>query len=425
MIEKDNRLTCSDDKKALIKASYQKTLSKRESQILKVYELKIVEKRLNKSQKESLERLFVEGKWFYNHVLSVHRNGVALKDINTTKIKVVNHFDKDNNQIESELEALGSQMKQSIVTRMISNERTIFALVQKGLQTHGSLSFRKELNSIPLKQYGITYKFASENKIRIQGIKGKLLVRGVDQLKGVTDLANANLVRKADGYYLNVTTYTDKKNFKEPKSNGREVGLDFGIKTSLVTSDEENINLCIEESDRLKKLQKKLARQVKGSDNRQKTINKIRREYLHQNNKKHDLANKVCSRMKKYDRIVIQDEQIAEWHKTYGKTVQHSCMGLIKEKLKLLPQTIVLDKWIPTTKWCSECGTVNRHITLNDRTFTCGCGCTEDRDVHAAKNMLEIYHLISKNISIPTERRKLTLEEFKTAVEAKFDKSER
>jgi hypothetical protein len=52
--------------------------------------------------------LFVEGKWFYNHMLSMKKNGIKLRDINTTKIKEVKHFDKDKNEIISKLEYLSS-----------------------------------------------------------------------------------------------------------------------------------------------------------------------------------------------------------------------------------------------------------------------------------------------------------------------------
>jgi len=98
--------------------------------------------------------------------------------------------------------------------------------------------------------------------------------------------------------------------------------------------------------------------------------------------------------LKKYETIVIQDEQIANWHKgRFGKQVQHSCMGLVKAKLKALPQTIVLDKWIPTTKWCPKCG--KKHVIgLSERTYVCECGYSKDRDVHSARNMLAIKDLV-------------------------------
>jgi transposase len=47
----------------------------------------------------------------------------------------------------------------------------------------------------------------------------------------------------------------------------------------------------------------------------------------------------------------------------------------------------VLSKWIPTSKFCSNCGTV-LDLSLYDRNFNCSCGEHSDRDVHAAKNML-------------------------------------
>ena len=53
--------------------------------------------------------LFVEGKWFYNYVLSMHNDtNVQLRSINTTDIKSVNHFTKDNKLVTSELEYLSA-----------------------------------------------------------------------------------------------------------------------------------------------------------------------------------------------------------------------------------------------------------------------------------------------------------------------------
>jgi ribosomal protein S27AE len=101
-------------------------------------------------------------------------------------------------------------------------------------------------------------------------------------------------------------------------------------------------------------------------------------------------------------------------------------MGLIKSKLKQLPQTIVLDKFIPTTKWCPNCG--HRHdMTLDKRTYSCQCGYQEDRDIHSAKNMLSIKNLVLSNFNfVPTEHREITLVEFKTSVDDSniIDKSE-
>ena len=120
--------------------------------------------------------LFVEGKWFYNHVLNLHKN-VSLARINTTDIKQVERLDKDKNKINQDLKYLSAAQKQAIVSRMISNEKTISTLAKKGFQRHGRLQFKSELNCIPLKQYGQTYRFKTFNKVKIQGIHGDVLVR--------------------------------------------------------------------------------------------------------------------------------------------------------------------------------------------------------------------------------------------------------
>ena len=165
--KEDNRLVCSDEKKAAIKATRFATSVRRQNQVVRVFECKIVEKRLNKIQRKELNKLFLEGKWFYNHVLNIKNSGTKLRQINSTTIKNVRHFDKDRNELVSNLETLSSQQKQAIVSKMISNEKTIATLIKKNLQKHGSLKFKSELTCIPLKQYGNSYKFKSFNKVKI------------------------------------------------------------------------------------------------------------------------------------------------------------------------------------------------------------------------------------------------------------------
>ena len=46
--------------------------------------------------------LFVEGKWFYNHVLDMHQTQ-ALGKMNACSIKSIKRFDKDRNVIDVKL----------------------------------------------------------------------------------------------------------------------------------------------------------------------------------------------------------------------------------------------------------------------------------------------------------------------------------
>ena len=131
MQEKDNRFACSDEKKSKIKMSKQATAIRRQHQVCKVFECKIVEKRLNNKQREELKMLFVEGKWFYNHLLTLHKDS-SLRGINVCRIKEVDHFDKDGNFLHSKLEYISAAEKQALQARMISNEMAIKSLVKSG-----------------------------------------------------------------------------------------------------------------------------------------------------------------------------------------------------------------------------------------------------------------------------------------------------
>ena len=77
---------------------------------------------------------------------------------------------------------------------------------------------------------------------------------------------------------------------------------------------------------------------------------------------------------------------------------------------------MMLDKYIPTTKWCPSCHKLNE-LSLNDRTYKCECSYQEDRDIHSAKNMLVIKNLIDSNNGIlPTEYRDVKREDYGEAV---------
>lgn len=164
---------------------------------------------------------------------------------------------------------------------MISNEKAIRTLVRNSYQKHGGLRFKSEVNCIPLKQYSNSYLFKSCHKVRITGISGKLYVNGTHQFLDFpnVEIANANLVRKANGYFLYVTTFWNRKDLKQTRKNSQVLGIDFGCKTNLTLSDGRKIDIQIEESERLKRFQKKASGQEKRSNNQMRTYKIVRREY--------------------------------------------------------------------------------------------------------------------------------------------------
>jgi putative transposase len=52
---------------------------------------------------------------------------------------------------------------------------------------------------------------------------------------------------------------------------------------------------------------------------------------------------------------------------------------------------ITADRWFPSSKTCSGCGTVKVKLPLSERTYRCdSCSLVLDRDVNAARNLLRL-----------------------------------
>ena len=251
--------------------------------------------------------------------------------------------------------------------------------------------------SINLQQHRIKYRFYDENHIGLQGFKERIRIRGANQFWNI-QFANAKLLNLPDGYYLAITTYRSKGG--EECKNKPEIGIDMGIKTTITTSDGQKYKVLIEESERIKKCQRLVSRRKKGSSNWYKARKLLHRAYQRLTSCKKDVANKIVHELLEHEHVYMQDENLKGWHKgMFGRTVQHSVLGLVKAKLIRNERVTVLPSREPTTKYCPVCGKLKKYITLADRIYECECGYREDRDIHAAHNMI----LLSKKNTCGTQ----------------------
>ncbi|NCZ71215.1 MAG: hypothetical protein EBY80_13855 [Actinobacteria bacterium] len=122
-----------------------------------------------------------------------------------------------------------------------------------------------------------------------------------------------------------------------------------------------------------------------------------------------DLIHKVSlDLVRRFDVIYLEDLNIkgmignsklsrsitdASWGK-FVETLDYKAMWNDKEVIKV-------DRFYPSSKTCNECGWVNNLLKLNDRTWKCRCGKELDRDINAAKNILN-EGLRCKDISVGT-----------------------
>lgn len=394
-----------------IKEAGKATRDRRAMMECKVYQLKIDTSRISERQKEHLQMLFVESKWLFNHILSFsNKENQTVFDYklehNITK------RDKDGNDIDITLQWTSSHIRQSILEELRENIRGLNQLKRNGY-TVGQLKFKSEVKSINLKQYNNTWKFTDDRHIKIQGIKGKIKVFGINQFKDIEGIeyANAKILNLPTGYYVNITTYQPKQ---EKQYIDDIIGIDFGCADTVTLNDGRKFDVYVEETERLKTLQRKLTRQVKGSNRYRKTQHAIQVQYQKINNRRNDIANKLVHMLTSYKTVIIQDDNFSSWKNSEfnSKSIQHSILGRLKSKLKVKENVIVLNRFVPTTKLCTKCGKYH-HMPTNVRTFKCDCGVILDRDIHAAQNMIWMY---KNNIGLERADSKLDYTQIKDEI---------
>lgn len=184
-------------------------------------------------------------------------------------------------------------------------------------------------------------------------------------------------------------------------AKNQSIGIDLGIKTFAVMSDgskAESPNYS-KQDRKIRKLQKKLARQQKGSNRRHKTriqiaklhnqIADIRKDFLHK------LSTKIVS---ENQTIVLEDLNVSGMVKNRKLARSISLQGwrdfrvLCEAKSEKFGRTFtVINRWEPTSQICSDCGFNWGKLDLSIRSVLClNCGTEQDRDENAAKNINKV-----------------------------------
>ena len=265
------------------------TKEKRKTQECKVITTKIQVNKLSSKQKEALKMLFIEAKWIRNEMIGYGQTNNIFDYLINDQVKVRNK----NKEFElRDIKYISSQQIQSVIQEVKDNIKALNKARKKGNKI-GGLRFTSSVNSINLKQYNVTFKIKSKTKMKIQGISGDVKVKGLEQLPTNCDIANAKLISRPDGYFIKITIYVNKNEIPISYIPDTSIGIDMGVKNNITLSNGRIYNVSIEETDRLKKLQRKFSRKKKGSNNRYKILSLIKKEYQNISNKKDDIANKI------------------------------------------------------------------------------------------------------------------------------------
>ncbi|XZN89622.1 MAG: RNA-guided endonuclease InsQ/TnpB family protein [Microcoleus sp.] len=187
----------------------------------------------------------------------------------------------------------------------------------------------------------------------------------------------------------------------QAETKNPSIGIDLGIKTFAVMSNGEKAQSpSYKKLDRkVRKLQRKLARQPKDSKRRNVTRIKIaklhnqiadtRKDYLHKLSTKIVNENQV---------IVLEDLNVSGMVKNRKLSRAISQQGwyefrtLCEAKSEKFDRELkVISRWEPTSQLCSDCGFKWGKIDLSIRSVLClSCGTQQDRDKNAARNIEKV-----------------------------------
>lgn len=390
-------------KNARIKETYNATRARRAKMECFTRKIKIDRSHLNNKQKEAINRLFLECKWLTNSCIASGRfDNDYLRELGG-KVQVKTPKGVE----ERELLVLGGQLSQSVIKGLKDNLRALSKLESKGREV-GRLRYRRQVTMVNFPQYGNSHKInRGKNRVKLANIPGWMRVSGLGQLPIEAEFANCKLLDRPDGLFIAITCYVNKQ--AQDFTPGTSIGIDMGVKTHLTFSDGTKIDALIEESERAKGLRRKISRQKPGSNNRAKTLSRLEKVLAKDANKREDIANKIVHELLKNETVYYQDEPIQDWFKKQGhiksgRRLQGSILGRVKAKLSRSPRAVMLDRYLATTATCI-CGHETKHKP-DKRTFICkSCGYRDDRDIHAAKNMIRL----GQSINAPATEHSRTL----------------
>ena len=212
-------------------------------------------------------------------------------------------------------------------------------------------------------------------------------------------LIRITVSRRAGRWYAGLTVEREQSPSPVCAPKVGAVGVDLGVKNLATLSDGTVIPNPRALGTRLKalrKAQQALSRRVKGSVRREKARERVARLHECVADVRADAINKATTKIaRNYSTVCIEDLNVAGMVKNHrlARSLSDAALGEFRRQLEYKTARSgavlrVVDRWFPSSKTCSNCGTVKVKLSLSERMFNCdACGLSIDRDVNAAINI--------------------------------------
>jgi putative transposase len=223
---------------------------------------------------------------------------------------------------------------------------------------------------------------------------------------GTARILSVTVSRTAQRWYVSFTVEVDRAVPEEHAQPGSVIGIDLGIKTLLTGVDDRGHVITIvgpkalrADLRGLRRAGRAYSRAARGGANRRKRAERLARMHARVTNVRADAMHKATTALaRQYETVVCEDLNVVGMltNRRLARAVADAGFGAARRMLAYKTarhggQLLAADRWYPSSKTCSACGTAKAKLCLSERTFTCdNCGHTEDRDVNAAHNLLNL-----------------------------------
>jgi putative transposase len=284
-----------------------------------------------------------------------------------------------------------------------------FANLQKAFDR-----FFKKTSACPVfkKKYTNDSFYISNDQFKIDKKFIKLPLIGKikleEELRFEGKIMSATVSRQADRWFVSISV--EMETYEKPRISNKTIALDFGIKTFAV---DQNGTEYISPKplknklQKLKRYQRIYSRRKDGSQNKKKQRTKVAKIHKEIKDLRHDFTHKFTTQIcRENQTIVIEDLNLKNWSKMFGKSGIDGGVGEARRQIKYKSliynnNLVVIDKWTPTSKSCSSCGSYKNDLKLSDRLFRCAdCGHEMDRDHNAARNIYASGHAQMRRIGM-------------------------
>ena len=361
----------------------------------------------NLEQEYKLQNNLNVCKWVYNKFVDhAQKSFLSRNDMNyiLTELK----------QSESWLYRYHSKMLQMVSTQLEGAEKSLIEKSKKGHKI-GQLRFARygEYRTFTYNQSGFKL---NNNKLFLSKI-GYIRIK---KHRDTPDNIKQVIVTKSKSGKWHACITCELVKVNPPKIDfTKAVGIDVGIKSFAYDSENHSTLNPLNLKKMLKPLvrvQRKVSRRKKGSNNRLKAIRHLQRIHERITNKRNDFQHKLSSiYANHYDVIFVEDLQLANMVKNHklARSIMDSSWGTFLQKLEYKCKLYVEVEPRNTTIDCSRCGN-NVPKSLAVRIHRCGkCNLVIDRDYNASINILQkglkIFNLSAKaDYRLPQELREVT-----------------